>query len=186
MNPALLALRLIVGLLFAGHGAQKLFGAFKGAGLEGTAETFEKLRLRPARWHALAAGCAELGGGLLLAAGLLTPLATAALIAVMVTAVTTVHARNGLWNTEQGFEYNLVLVAAGFTIAAADAGAWSLDNAIGLDLNGIGWALAALAAGILAGTGAVVFGRGWEHGGGGQQRKSEFGGGPGAAHPHPR
>lgn len=186
MNLALLALRLVVGLLFAGHGAQKLFGAFKGAGLEGTAETFEKLRLRPSRWHALAAGCAEFGGGLLLAAGLLTPLAAAALIGVMVTAVTTVHARNGLWNTEQGFEYNLVLVAAVFTIAAADAGAWSLDNAIGLDFGGAGWALAALGAGILGGVGAVIFGRGWEHGGGGQRRESGFGGGSGPARPHPR
>jgi putative oxidoreductase len=186
MNLTLLALRLVVGLLFAGHGAQKLFGAFNGAGLEATTETFEKLRLRPSRLHALAAGCAELGGGLLLAAGLLAPLATAVLIAVMVTAVITVHARNGLWNTEQGFEYNLVLVAAAFAIAAADAGAWSLDNAIGLDLSGIGWALAALGAGILGGAGAVVFGRGWEHGGGGQRRKSGLGGGSGPAQPHPR
>ncbi len=186
MNLTLLALRLVVGLLFAGHGAQKLFGAFGGAGLEGTTEAFERLRLRPARWHALAAGCAELGGGLLLAAGLLTPLASATLVAVMVTAVTTVHARNGLWNTEQGFEYNLVLIAAVFAIAAVDAGAWSLDNAIGLDLSGASWALAALGAGILSGVGAVVFGRGWEHGGGGQRRKSGLGGGSGPARPHPR
>jgi putative oxidoreductase len=186
VNLALFVLRLVVGLLFVGHGAQKLFGAFGGSGIEGTAAGFEKMGLRPARLHAIAAGCAELGGGALLALGLLSPLAAAAIVAVMVTAIVTVHARNGLWNTARGFEYNLVLIAAVFAIAAADSGAWSLDHAIGLDLAGAGWALAALAAGALGGIGAVLFGRGWEHGGREQEGEGRLGGGPGAAHPHPR
>ncbi|HWA52795.1 MAG TPA: DoxX family protein [Solirubrobacterales bacterium] len=186
MNLALLALRLVVGLLFAGHGAQKLAGSFGGTGIAGTAETFEKLRLRPARAHAIAAGCAELGGGLLLALGLLTPLGAAALIAVMTTAVITVHARNGVWNTEQGFEYNLVLVAAAFAVAAADSGAWSLDRALGLDLGGTGWALIALGAGLLGGIGAVLGGRGWEDSPRERGEEGRFGGGPGPAHPHAR
>lgn len=184
MNLALFALRLIVGLLFVGHGAQKLFGSFGGAGIEGTTATFEKVGLRPARVHAIAAGCAELGGGLLLVLGLLSPLAAAALIAVMTTAVITVHASNGLWNTERGFEYNLVLVAVAFTVAAADSGAWSLDHALGLDLSGAGWALAALAVGLLGALGAVLGGRGWEDSPREQEDQGRFGGGPGAAHPH--
>jgi putative oxidoreductase len=186
VDLATFVLRLVVGLLFVGHGAQKLFGIFGGAGIEGTAKTFEKMRLRPPRTHALAAGCAELGGGALLALGLLTPLAAAAIVAVMVTAIVTVHAANGLWNTERGFEYNLVLIAAVFVLAAADSGGWSLDQALSLELSSIGWALAALAAGVLGGIGAVLIGRGWEHGGRERDETRGFGGGPGAAHPHPR
>lgn len=186
MNLALLALRLVVGLLFVGHGAQKLAGSFGGAGIAGTTATFEKLRLRPARLHAIAAGCAELGGGLLLALGLLTPLAAAAIIAVMTTAVITVHAGNGLWNTERGFEYNLVLVAVAFTVAAADSGAWSLDGALGLDLGGAGWALIALGAGLLGGIGAVLGGHDWEDSPRERSDQGRFGGGPGEAHPHAR
>lgn len=185
MNLALLVLRLVVGLLFVGHGAQKLFGVFGGAGIDGTAATFDKIGLRPAQVHATAAGCAELGGGLLLALGLLTPLAAATITAVMVTAVVTVHARNGVWNTEKGFEYNLVLIAAVFAIVGAGPGAWSLDNALGLDLGGTGWALAALAAGLIGSIGTVLIGRGWEHGPRERGRPGGFGGGSGPAQPHP-
>lgn len=186
MDLALLVLRLAVGLLFVGHGAQKLFGAFGGAGIDGTAATFDKIGLRPARVHATAAGCAELGGGLLLVLGLLTPLAAATITAVMVTAIVTVHARNGVWNTEKGFEYNLVLIAAAFAIAGAGPGAWSLDHALGLDLGGAEWALAALAAGLLGSIGTVLIGQGWEHGPRERGRPGGFGGGSGTAQPHPR
>jgi putative oxidoreductase len=159
MNLGLLALRVVVGLLFMGHGAQKLFGYFKGAGLEGTTATFAKVGLRPARLHAEIAGCAELGGGLLLALGLMTPLAAAALIGVMTAAILTVHARNGLWVTEQGFEYNLVLIAVAFAVTATGAGDWSLDHAFSFSLAGTGWALGALAAGLCGGIAAVLSGR---------------------------
>src|SRR3954463_8062167 len=131
MDLALLVLRLVVGALFAGHGAQKLFGAFGGGGLEGTAGMFDNIGLRPGWLHARAAGTAEFLGGALLALGLFTPFAAAALIAVMAAAVITVHAPNGLWNTQKGYEYNLVLVAVGFTLAAVGAGSWSLDGAFG-------------------------------------------------------
>lgn len=173
MNLAMLVLRLVVGLLFAGHGSQKLFGAFGGAGLEGTAAGFDRMGLRPPRAHAMAAGCAELGAGLLLALGLLTPLGAALVIAVMTTAVITVHARNGLWNTDGGFEFNLTLVAAAFALAGAGPGRWSLDHALGLELAGAGWALAALGAGLLGGIAAVV-----------GDRLARRGSGHGA-HPHP-
>jgi putative oxidoreductase len=159
MNLGLLILRLVVGVLFVGHGAQKLFGAFGGGGIDGTASFFEQMGLRPGRLHAWFAGLAELGGGLLLALGLLSPFAAAALIGVMTAAIVTVHAKNGVWVTEQGFEYNLVLIAVAIAVAGVGAGAWSLDGALDLDLAGAGWAVGALAAGVLGGWAAVLSGR---------------------------
>ncbi|HEY5091300.1 MAG TPA: DoxX family protein [Polyangia bacterium] len=159
MNLALLVLRVVTGLLFAGHGAQKLFGILGGNGVDGTAAFFEKIGLRPGRLHAIAAGSAEFGGGLFIAGGLLTPFAAAALIGVMTAAVITVHGRNGVWVTENGFEYNLVLAAVVFALAGVGAGSWSLDHALGLDVAGAAWALGALAVGLLGGVAAVLSGR---------------------------
>jgi putative oxidoreductase len=159
MNLGLLALRLVAGLTFAGHGAQKLFGVFGGAGLEKTAAGFDRMGLRPGKLHAPLAGGAELFGGLALALGLLTPFAAAALVGVMTAAVIAVHLRNGFWNTNGGFEFNLVLAAAVFALAAVGAGAWSLDGAFGIDLTGTGWALGALGAGLVGGMAAVAEGR---------------------------
>jgi putative oxidoreductase len=159
MDLGLLALRLVVGFLFAGHGAQKLFGAFGGHGLAGTAQFFESTGLRPGTLHARAAGTAEFAGGLLLAAGLFTPFAAAAIIGVMTAAILTVHLKNGIWATAQGYEYNLVLIAAAFAVAAIGAGSASLDSDFGLDLAGAGWGIAALAAGVLGGLGAIAQGR---------------------------
>jgi putative oxidoreductase len=159
MELGLLVLRVVVGLLFAGHGAQKLFGAFGGGGLEGTTQMFDKIGLRPGGLHSRAAGTAEFMGGLLIALGLFTPFAAAALIAVMTAAVIKVHAPNGIWNTNKGYEYNLVLASVMFALAAIGAGAWSLDNAFGFDLHGVGWALGALAVGLVGGVGAVLSGR---------------------------
>lgn len=159
MDLALLVLRLVVGLLFVGHGTQKLFGAFGGGGLESTAGMFDSIGLRPGWLHARAAGTAEFLGGALLALGLFTPFAAAALVGVMVAAIITVHAPNGIWNTNQGYEFNLVLIAAVFALAGIGEGSWSLDNAFGFDLHGTLWAIAALAAGIIGGIGIVISGR---------------------------
>jgi putative oxidoreductase len=159
MELALLVLRLVVGLGFAAHGAQKLFGSFGGHGIEGTGGFFDQLGLRPGKAHAWFAGTAEFFGGLLIALGLLTPFAAAGLIGVMTAAILTVHRPNGFFNTNNGYEYNLVLVAAVFALAGIGAGEWSLDNAVGLELTGTGWALGALGAGILGGLGAVIGGR---------------------------
>ncbi len=159
MSLGLFVLRVLVGLLFVGHGAQKLFGVAGGAGPAGTARFFEKAGLRPGRLHAYAAGCAEFGGGLVLALGLVTPLGSAALIAVMTAAILSVHLSKGLWSTNGGFEYNLVLMAAAFALAAVGPGRWSLDSALSIDWAGSGWALAALAVGLLGGVGAVASGR---------------------------
>jgi putative oxidoreductase len=159
MELALLGLRLVVGLTFAAHGAQKLFRVFGGQGVGGTAGVFEQLGLRPGKLYAWVSGVAELVGGLLIAVGLLTPFAAAALIASMTAATLTVHLRNGFFNTNNGFEYNLVLAATVFALAGIGPGAWSLDNAFNIGLTGTDWALAALGAGLLGGLGAVVSGR---------------------------
>ena len=159
MDEALLILRIVAGLLFAGHGAQKLFGWFGGHGLEGTAGFFEGIGLKPGRLHATAAGFNEFAGGLLLAFGLFTPFAAALIIATMTAAVITVHAKNGPWVTDNGYELNVLYGLIAFAVAGIGAGELSLDNAFGLDLNGIGWGIGALVAGLVGGAGAVAAGR---------------------------
>jgi putative oxidoreductase len=159
MDLALLVLRLVVGLTFAAHGAQKLFGAFGGPGIAGTAGFFEQIGLRPGKLHAWAAGIAEFFGGLAIALGIVTPVPAAALIAVMTAAVITVHLKNGFFVTNQGYEFNLALAAALFALAGIGAGGWSLDNALGVDMTGTGWAIGALGVGLIGGIVAVMSGR---------------------------
>ena len=141
-----LVLRGTIGALVVAHGSQKLFGWFGGYGLEGTGGFFESVGHRPGRRMALVAGLSEAGGGLLLVLGLLTPLAASMLIGTMIVAAVSVHAKQGLWATNGGYELPLtnLLVAAG--LAFTGAGAWSLDNAFGIPwTRGAGagiWALA--------------------------------------------
>ncbi len=165
MDTGLAVLHILVGLLFVGHGAQKLFGLFGGHGLEGTSAVMHSLGLRPARFHASAAGFNELVGGALLALGLLVPVAAALLIATMVAASLTAHRGKGIWNSGGGFELPLVYAAVAFTLAAVGAGDASLDSALGLDVSGLGWALAALGAGLVGGLGAVASGKLIRHAG---------------------
>jgi putative oxidoreductase len=159
MNLALFALHVTIGGLMAAHGAQKLFGSFGGGGLDGTADMFDRIGLRPGRVHAPLAGCAEFFGGLALALGLLTPFAAAAVIAVMIAAILSVHLPNGLFNTNKGYEFNLALIAMAFALAGVGPGEWSFDHAFGLDLTGAGWAIGALAIGVLGGAGTVASGK---------------------------
>src|SRR3954447_5861151 len=140
-------LRAIVGALFVGHGTQKLFGWFGGGGPDATAQTMEKLELRPPKAHAVAAGAAEAVGGAMLAAGLLTPVASTALSSVMITAIRKVHGKNGVWNTERGYEYNAVLLAALFALTEHGPGPYSVDAASFPRLRGTGLAIAQLALG---------------------------------------
>ncbi len=151
MSLGLLVLRVVVGLLFFGHGAQKLFGWFGGHGLSGTGQFFESMGFPQGKRQAFLAGFFEAAGGLLIALGLVTPFAAAALIAVTTVAVIKVHFAKGVWVTNGGFEYNAVLVAIAFALAGVGAGNWSLDHAIGLHVHGVAWALGALGAGILGG-----------------------------------
>ena len=147
--------RVTIGLLFVGHGTQKLFGWFGGGGPEGTGKFFESIGLRPGRRYALEAGAAEAGGGLLFAAGAATPLAAAALSGSMITAIKTVHLEKGIWISAGGYEYNLVLLAAVFGLTENGPGEWSIDGLLGKSRWGTAWALAALAAGA-AGSAATL------------------------------
>jgi putative oxidoreductase len=156
MKLGRLLLRFVVGGFFIGHGTQKLFGWFGGNGLKGTAEGFDKLGLKPAQAHATAAGVAEAGGGALLLAGLQTPLAAAGITATMLTAIRTVHLKNGPWATNGGYEYNVVLLAAALALAELGPGPLSLDAARGRERTGTGWALAAAGAGALGALGAQL------------------------------
>jgi putative oxidoreductase len=133
-------LRTTIGTLFVGHGMQKLAGWFGGSGLDATASGFQKMGMHPPKAHAVAAGVAEAGGGALLITGAANPLAGALLTGVMTTAVEKVHLKNGVWVAKGGFEYNLVLVAALFAVTAEE--------------DGVGWALAQLAAGVAGGLAA--------------------------------
>jgi putative oxidoreductase len=152
----LAAVRVVVGALFMGHGLQKLAGWFRGHGLEGTGQAFESMGLRPGRAHAAGAGFSETAGGALLAAGLLTPLGSAMLSGTMITAIRKVHAPNGPWAAEGGYEYNLVLLAAIFAINDVGPGEASLDARLGIRCAGPGWAIAQLAAGAIGSTAVLA------------------------------
>jgi putative oxidoreductase len=160
MNFALLGLRLVVGLTFSAHGAQKLFGRF-GGGPRATAEGFAYLRYRTPLFFALAAGAAELGGGLLLATGLLTPLAALAIAIVMVNAIAAVHWPNGFWNTNGGYEFNLVVLTAAAALAATGPGRFALDTAIGWadNLSGLWWGVGVLGVAALVAAITLTVGR---------------------------
>lgn len=126
----LLLLRLVIGLSFAGHGAQKLFGSFGGHGIEGTAGFFDSIGIKPGKTMAIVAGVSEVVGGLLFAVGLLTPFAVFLIIATMLVAIIKVHGANGFWSTQNGYEYNAVLIIAALAVAVIGPGAFSIDALI--------------------------------------------------------
>jgi putative oxidoreductase len=155
MDLGLLVLRTVLGLTLAAHGAQKLFGWFGGHGLAGTGAFFEQLGFRPGKAQAFLAGMMEAGGGLLLAAGLFTPLAAAVIVAVMLVAIVGVHAAKGFFAQNGGFEYPLTIGAAAAALGFTGPGAFSLDAALGL-FPGPVWGVAALVAGLLMGVAPLV------------------------------
>jgi len=155
MKVGRLIARLIVGTLFVGHGTQKWFGWFDGPGLEGASGMMESLGLRPGRRNAVAASASETVGGAMLAAGALTPVAAATLIATMITAIRTVHLKNGPWASKGGYEYNLVLIALLLALVDGGPGELSIDGVLGIHDTGSRWAIAALAAGA-AGSALVI------------------------------
>src|SRR5688572_4533918 len=131
LDLGLLLLRLLVGLTLAAHGAQKLFGMFNGGGLQGTGGWLESIGFRPGRRQALLAGGSELVGGLLLCLGLITPLAAAIVIGVMVVAGAAGHGGKGFFITRGGWEYCLVLAGMAAAVAFTGPGDWSVDRLIG-------------------------------------------------------
>jgi putative oxidoreductase len=159
MKAGRLITRVAIGGLFIGHGTKKLFGWFDGPGLEGASKMMESLGLRPGRRNATAASVAEAGGGAMIVAGALTPLAAAALIGTMVTAIRTVHLKNGFWAAKGGYEFNLALIAALLALVDGGPGELSVDGALGIHDTGGGWALFALAAGAAGSTAVIELGR---------------------------
>ncbi len=127
----LLILRLVVGLTFAAHGAQKAFGWWSGPKFSGWRAGVERMGLRPAAFWAFVSTAAELVGGVLLAVGLLTPLATAALIAQSVVIIGLVHLPKGFWNSKGGIEFALSLAAGVVALAGTGPGSVSFDAVIG-------------------------------------------------------
>lgn len=127
---AALALRIPVGIIFIAHGAQKLFGAFGGYGLEGTGQFMASLGLEPGYLMAVLAGAGEFFGGLLILFGLLTRPAAIVTAITMVVAILTVHIGNGLFMSNGGYEFGLALLAASVSLLISGAGKLSLDNVI--------------------------------------------------------
>jgi putative oxidoreductase len=148
MDIGTVALRGVVGPLFVGHGTQKLFGWFGGHGIEGTGGFFENLGLRPGKRNAIAAGAAEAVGGALLTLGAFTPLAATMVAGTMITAIRTVHLKNGPWVTDNGYEYNAVLLASMATLVEHGPGSPSVDAKLFPNWKGRGWAVASLGAAV--------------------------------------
>ena len=135
-NLAALILRVALGGLMAGHGAQKLFGSFGGPGMEGTKGFMEMLGLRPGKPWAYAAGLSEFGGGVLTLLGFLNPLGPVGVIGSMAMATTKAHWGKPIWVTEGGAELPVTNIAAATALIVGGPGKYSLDRAFGLRLPG--------------------------------------------------
>jgi putative oxidoreductase len=152
---ALFILQVGIGLTFAAHGAQKVFGWWGGPGLHGWEGAMEHMGFRPARLFALVSAFVELGAGLSLAAGLLTPFVAAALVAQAVVIILHVHWENGFFNARSGIEFPLLLGIGAAAVGLAGGGAIGVDPLIGfvvepfsrlaIMLGGIGAGLVVLA-----------------------------------------
>ncbi len=123
-----LALRVPVGTILAAHGAQKLFGWFGGYGLEGTGQWMASIGLTPGYLMATLAGSSEFLGGLALILGLLTRPAALVTAFTMVVAILTVHLNNGLFMSNNGYEFALSLLAATSALVFLGGGRFSLDQ----------------------------------------------------------
>jgi putative oxidoreductase len=145
MSYGLLFLRVVIGLVFFAHGAQKLLGWFGGTGLKGTRGWLASMNFRMPAVMALMVASAE-SSGLLFALGLLTPFAALLMTSAMFVAIASVHWKNGFFNGSQGFEFNLSLIAAAVAVAATGPGRFSLDRLIGWDdnLSGLWWGVGVL------------------------------------------
>ena len=152
MEAGLLVVRVVLGSIMAAHGAQKLFGWFGGHGLAGTRGWLESMGFKPARLQATVVGLAELGGGVSLVVGMITPIGAAAVAGVMLVAIATVHWRNGFFNSSGGYEFNLLIAATAIALAITGPGEVSVDRLAGWTLSGPAWGVAALGISAAAAT----------------------------------
>lgn len=161
MDIGLFLVRLVFGLVMAGHGAQKLFGWFGGYGLSGTSAYFESVGFRPGAVMALAAGLGESVSGLLVALGLFGPVGPGVMLAVMIVA-SSLHWSHGLFATANGIELPLLYGAGAVALALTGYGAYALDAFLGIaavwtpDRVWVVLALAALAGAANLGVRAVL------------------------------
>ncbi len=130
-----LLMRLSAGVIFAAHGAQKLFGSFGGGGLKGTAQWMASIGLEPGYLMALAAGSAEFFGGIALLLGLLTRPTAFVLAMTMLVAVITVHLPNGLFLSNNGYEFGLALLAITGALVLNGGGKLALDRMLSARLG---------------------------------------------------
>lgn len=146
-DTVLLVFRVIVGLVFASHGWAKRQG-----GIDGTAGWFDSIGMKPGKVHAQLASLTEIGAGLLLAVGLLTPFAAAAFVGVMVVAGYTVH-RDAFFIVKNGWEYTFKVALMAVIVAGLGPGEWSLDGALDLidPLNGFVGLAIAIGLGVVGG-----------------------------------
>ena len=157
LSVGLLLVRLVVGLLMAAHGSQKLFGWFGGHGLAGTGMFLESIGFRPGALFARVAATTELVSGLLVALGFLGPVGPALMLSVMIVAAVSVHRKNGLLSTSNGIEVPLFYGAVGAGLALIGFGSYSLDALLGLQsLYTSTWAVVALAIGAVGGIGNLL------------------------------
>jgi putative oxidoreductase len=152
VSAGLLILRVMVGIVMLAHGYNHIF---RGGKIAGTGRWFESLGMKPGVLHAWLASLTELGAGTMLVLGLLTPLAAAGVVGVMLVALITNHLKNGffIFRPGEGYEYVLTLCMVGLAIGALGAGNFSIDHAI--DLDWTGWTGLAI-AGIAGGAGALL------------------------------
>ena len=127
----LLLLRLVMGGLLVGHGAQKVYGMFGGRGPDGTGQMFEKVGLRPGRWWAQVGGSTEMTGGALTALGLLSPLGPLMTMAPMIVAWRKMHWGKPIWVTQGGAELPATNLAIAGALVLAGPGAISVDRVLG-------------------------------------------------------
>ena len=156
----LLIIRVVFGLIFAAHGAQKLFGWFGGYGIAGTSGWLESTGYRPGRFFATALGLTEFIAGLLLALGFLGPVGPALIIAVMIVAMVTVHWKNAFFVSTNGIEHPLMFTVAAIGLALTGPGRYSVDYQQGWlrwETPGITWVI--LAIGVIAGLANLAFRR---------------------------
>lgn len=151
VSVGMLVVRVFAGISVAAHGYQKFF---KGGKIAGTARWFDSMGMRPGKLNAYLAASTEVGAGLLLAAGLLTPFAAMAIVAVMTVAGYTVHWKNGFMSVNDGIELNVIYAVLVVGVATSGAGQYSLDYRLGIIEDLDGWTGLLIAA--VGGVGAAV------------------------------